>query len=130
MASVSNGMFVSYVLSTYTTFRSYGKDEFWDEHSVRLLAEIPEQHPTWLSSGQLTTVNATSFHAPLWDAIDSLYDTNRRIDSMRTVYRLYPHTVSFHLWNSVHKVPHGASMDALCEQSKGSVYGQVVCLIK
>jgi hypothetical protein len=77
-------------LSLYGSFRSRGRDEHWDFHSVRLPGILIRENP------QLVTVlHHRSFFYPLWtDVVRILFSENgdRYIPDLDVAY-------GFHLWN-------------------------------
>ncbi|WP_291297982.1 glycosyltransferase family 32 protein [Elioraea sp.] len=75
---------------TYRHFRSKGRDEFWDEHSVRIPRRLAAENP-----GELTVLPTSAFFTPgPSDAdIDRLFASPRPLN----VSGAYAH----HLWESV-----------------------------
>jgi hypothetical protein len=48
-------------LAEYKTFRSKGRDEFWNEHSVHLPSQMARKFPT-----EITVLSHKAFYWPLW----------------------------------------------------------------
>jgi Glycosyltransferase sugar-binding region containing DXD motif len=87
LLSEKNGAFVSQWLEEYKTFRSQGRDKYWNEHSVlvplRLAAECPNQ---------ITKLNPYAFHYPLY--------TEQGLKSMFEEVTEFPDAYLHHLWES------------------------------
>jgi hypothetical protein len=56
-----NAPFLRRWLDAYRSFRSKGKDEFWDEHSVVLPAKLARKYPQ-----DITVLSEKAFFWPLW----------------------------------------------------------------
>lgn len=79
-------------LAHYDTFRSKGRDRYWDEHSVRLPLRLAEQHPDLV-----TIYPQDQFFSPLWGHLKTIFQKPRREQ------RLYlQNSISVHLWESIH----------------------------
>ena len=86
MLSEPNNVFMQSWWNQYTTFRSLGKDDYWDEHSVRI--------PVKLDKTGLTILNYKSFFYPMiCDFIDVLFNS--------TNLELMSESYSCHLWETV-----------------------------
>lgn len=72
-------------LDRYRSFRSKGRDQFWDEHSVRLPIQLAKSHP------EITVVSHETFNNPLWDKTRDLFENNE-VDVSQSV--------SIHLWET------------------------------
>ena len=114
MASEPGSSAVRALLRNYGSFRSYGRDEFWDEHSVRLVAEVFERCDP--PAREWSALRFDDVLSPLWSSVGELY-RNRRLPSIESVYRLYPRKFAVHLWYSD---SHGSQVAGM-----QSVYGQV-----
>jgi len=78
-------------LSTYRTFRSTGRDEYWDEHSVRIPLQLSALYS---STDELHIEPYTSFFTPHYQfGVEKLFET---------VYP-FPKSYCHHLWESVTK---------------------------
>ncbi len=77
-------------LSEYRTFRSRGRDEFWDEHSVRVPSRLARQFPD-----ELTVIPHQAFFWPTFqsDDIKLMFASPAEAD--------ISNTLATHLWESV-----------------------------
>jgi hypothetical protein len=84
-----NAPFIVRWLNRYRSFRSLGRDVYWNEHSVLLPAELARQHP-----GEITVLSHKAFFWPLWtsDHIQWIFDSVDPID-LEGVY-------ANHLWET------------------------------
>lgn len=73
-------------LDCYQTFRSQGRDNYWDEHSVRLPLQLAAKIP-------LTVFPDKYFFHPSWGKIHRIFKPNAN-DLLRASY-------SVHLWESI-----------------------------
>lgn len=58
-----NSAFVNLWLDEYKSFRSQGRDKYWNEHSVQIPLKLAEQYPQ-----HITKLSPYAFHYPLYDA--------------------------------------------------------------
>lgn len=80
--------FVARWLDAYQSFRSEGRDQHWDEHSVRLPKRWAEAHPD-----EITVLPHTAFFHPLWGQLKRCF---------RTGYSpMLGQSYSVHLWESL-----------------------------
>jgi SAM-dependent methyltransferase len=84
-----NAPFLRRWLAEYKSFRSSGRDEYWNEHSVRLPVRLAQEHP-----GEITILPPNAFFWPLWteEHLEWIFLSNKAI-SMAGVY-------ANHLWES------------------------------
>ncbi|QNN24353.1 hypothetical protein HED60_19435 [Planctomycetales bacterium ZRK34] len=68
MGGDADAPFVNRWLDSYETFRSHGRDRWWDEHSVRIPRRLAEQHPT-----EITAFDSYTFFNPLWGEIENIF---------------------------------------------------------
>jgi len=71
--SEPRGRFVGAWLESYRTFRSQGHDDYWDEHSVLMPAQLagdPRLSP------HIKTVSKRAFFFPLWDDMRFLFKSS------------------------------------------------------
>jgi len=61
--------FVRRWLEEYKTFRSRGRDRYWDEHSVKLPYQLAKAHPT-----EITIFDRFHFFDPDWRHIRTVFD--------------------------------------------------------
>jgi hypothetical protein len=87
LLSEKNSDFVNAWLAEYKTFRSKGRDKYWNEHSVLVPERLAETHP-----GKLTQMDPYSFHYPLYD--------QQGLRSMFAVVNEFPEAYLHHLWES------------------------------
>lgn len=82
-----NSRFVNRWLEEYKSFRSTGRDKYWNEHSVlvpqRLAAEFPDE---------LTQLGPYAFHYPLYD--------KQGLAMMFAEQHSFPEAYVHHLWES------------------------------
>lgn len=76
-------------LAEYKSFRSQGRDEYWNEHSVQLPVRLAREHPE-----EITVLPPNAFYWPLWtdDHLDWIFRSTSPI-SLEGVY-------ANHLWES------------------------------
>jgi SAM-dependent methyltransferase len=84
-----NAPFLLRWLDAYRTFRSRGRDEFWNEHSVALPARLAKQYPQ-----DITILSDKAFFWPLWHDhhIDWIFKSNLSIP--------LDQTYANHLWEA------------------------------
>jgi hypothetical protein len=87
LLSEKNSDFVNAWLAEYKTFRSRGRDKYWNEHSVLVPERLAETHP-----GKLTQMDPYSFHYPLYD--------QQGLRSMFAEVNEFPEAYLHHLWES------------------------------
>lgn len=81
--------FVKRWLASYATFRSTGRDKFWDEHSVRVPLQLANENPN-----ELTIYPPGYFFAPLWGRLPRVFRRRRGEPLLDQSY-------SVHLWESI-----------------------------
>jgi hypothetical protein len=62
LLSEKNSEFVNLWLEEYKSFRSRGRDKYWNEHSVKVPESLAVKHP-----GCITKLSPYAFHFPLYD---------------------------------------------------------------
>jgi hypothetical protein len=84
-----NSPFLRRWLDEYRWFRSTGRDEFWNEHSVKLPAQLAAQHPD-----DITVLHSRAFFWPLWtdEHLDWIFRSTRPIP--------LDDTYANHLWEA------------------------------
>ncbi len=82
-----NSTFVNLWLDEYKTFRSQGRDKYWNEHSVLVPLRLAEQYPQ-----HITKLSPYAFHYPLYDAAG--------LKSMFEEAADFPEAYLHHLWES------------------------------
>ena len=88
-----NSFFANKWLESYKTFRSKGRDEYWDEHSVLKPHELSKIYPN-----DIKVLDSEAFFYPLW------YDINNVLFNERYDTDLYKKIIEnsyvIHLWDT------------------------------
>ena len=79
--------FINRWLETYKTFRSKGRDMYWNEHSVQMPLQLAAEYPE-----HLTRLGPYAFHYPLYDAAGLQLMFEQVAD--------FPEAYLHHLWES------------------------------
>lgn len=87
LLSEKNSEFVNLWLEEYKSFRSGGRDKYWNEHSVIVPESLAARHP-----GSITKLSPYAFHYPLYD------DAGLRLMFEETTD--FPEAYLHHLWES------------------------------
>ncbi len=87
LLSKKNSDFVNLWLNEYKSFRSKGRDKYWNEHSVLVPQKLAEQYPQ-----HITHLNPYAFHYPLYN--------EPGIKSMFEEVAEFPEALLHHLWES------------------------------
>jgi mannosyltransferase OCH1-like enzyme len=91
--SKKNSPFAIKWLESYKTFRSKGRDEYWDEHSVIMPYELSKTY-----SNEIKILNSNSFFYPLWYEINEiLFSENIKIDEYKKIIK---NNYCIHLWDT------------------------------
>ena len=79
--------FVNLWLDTYSSFRSKGRDKYWNEHSVFVPIKLAGENP-----GKITLLGPYAFHYPLYNkpGLESMFE--KVVD--------FPDAYFHHLWES------------------------------
>ena len=87
LLSEKNSDFVNLWLDEYKSFRSTGRDKYWNEHSVQIPERLVAQH-----TEMITKLSPYAFHYPLYDAagLKSMFDETKE----------FPEAYLHHLWES------------------------------
>jgi Glycosyltransferase sugar-binding region containing DXD motif len=87
LLSEKNSEFVNLWLDQYKTFRSKGRDKYWNEHSVLVPERLAVIHP-----GKITQLSPYAFHYPLYDkaGLRSMFEETTQ----------FPEAYLHHLWES------------------------------
>jgi hypothetical protein len=85
--SEKNSEFINLWLNEYKTFRSKGRDKYWNEHSVLVPEKLAATHPE-----KITKLSPYAFHYPLYDAAG--------LKSMFEEVKEFPEAYLHHLWES------------------------------
>jgi hypothetical protein len=87
LLSEKNSEFVNLWLDEYLTFRSKGRDKYWNEHSVLVPEKLAAAHPE-----KVTQLSPYAFHYPLYD--------KSGLQSMFEEVKEFPDAYLHHLWES------------------------------
>ncbi len=87
LLSERNSEFINLWLSEYKTFRSTGRDKYWNEHSVLVPERLAADHPE-----KITQISPYAFHYPLYDKAG--------LSSMFEKATDFPEAYLHHLWES------------------------------
>lgn len=87
LLSEKNSVFVSKWLEEYKSFRSAGRDKYWNEHSVQVPLQLAAQYPE-----HITKLSPYAFHYPLYDKAG--------LESMFETVTDFPGAYLHHLWES------------------------------
>ena len=87
LLSEKNSEFVNLWLNEYKSFRSKGRDKYWNEHSVRVPEKLAALHPESLSK-----LGPYVFHYPLYDKTG--------LKLMFEEITEFPEAYLHHLWES------------------------------
>jgi hypothetical protein len=87
LLSEKNSDFINRWLGEYKTFRSTGRDKYWNEHSVQVPERLAAAHPE-----MLTQLSPFTFHYPLYDTAG--------LKSMFEEVKEFPGAYLHHLWES------------------------------
>jgi hypothetical protein len=82
-----NSAFVNLWLETYSSFRSKGRDKYWNEHSVVIPSALAKQHPD-----KITLLSPYAFHYPLYTIIG--------LQQLFEEVHAFPEAYLHHLWDS------------------------------
>lgn len=87
LLSEKNSVFVNRWLEEYKSFRSAGRDKYWNEHSVLVPMALAAQYPE-----SITRLGPRAFHYPLFDEAG--------LRSMFEEVHPFPDAYLHHLWES------------------------------
>jgi hypothetical protein len=87
LLSEKNSEFVNLWLNEYKTFRSKGRDKYWNEHSVLVPERLAATH-----SEKISQLSPYAFHYPLYDEAG--------LRSMFEEITEFPGAYLHHLWES------------------------------
>ncbi|MBK7432839.1 MAG: hypothetical protein IPI66_02395 [Chitinophagaceae bacterium] len=87
LMSAPDSEFVNLWLNSYASFRSAGRDKYWNEHSVIIPHTLSIKYP-----GLIRILDPQSFYFPLYDkeGLESLFE---KVDH-------YPKAYLYHLWET------------------------------
>jgi hypothetical protein len=87
LMSEKNSDFVNLWLDTYASFRSKGRDKYWNEHSVFVPIKLAAENPD-----KITLLGPYAFHYPLYN--------KPGLESMFENLTEFPEAYLHHLWES------------------------------
>jgi hypothetical protein len=87
LLSEKNSEFVNLWLDEYKSFRSKGRDKYWNEHSVRVPEKLAATHHE-----KITQLSPYAFHYPLYDKAG--------LKMMFEEVSVFPDAYLHHLWES------------------------------
>ncbi len=83
-------------LDSYESFRSNGRDDYWDEHSVILPYKLSKEFPN-----EIHVMNGNSFFYPLWDDIKEVLFNNNFSQTQKDYYKkIVQNSYCMHLWDT------------------------------
>lgn len=86
MGGTAHSEFLYHWMAEYKTFRSTGRDQYWDEHSVKTPYRLAHKYPN-----AITIFDQFHFFEPDWNRIQRVFDADDNLLS-----RAY----SVHLWET------------------------------
>lgn len=107
--SEKDSPFVNRWLETYRSFRSKGRDKYWNEHSVTLPLKLAAEHPS-----ELTRLGPYTFHYPLYHA--------QGLKEMFEETHVFPEALAHHLWESFAWEPYMKHLDVASILAKDTTY--------
>lgn len=112
--SKKNAPFALKWLESYKTFRSKGRDEYWDEHSVLMPYELSKIH-----GNEIKILSCNAFFYPLWyDINEILFKENIQIEEYKKIIK---NNYVIHLWDT-YSNNHLKSLNENIIFTKNSIY--------
>jgi hypothetical protein len=109
MLSAPDSPFVNRWLDSYHNFRSKGRDQYWNEHSVLLPLQLAAEHPD-----EITRLGPYTFHYPLYHA--------EGLKQMFEETHSFPEALAHHLWESFAWEPYMQKLDVHSILTKDTSY--------
>ncbi len=109
--SKPNSKFALKWLESYKSFKSMGRDEYWDEHSVLMPYELSKYNMS-----DIKIINSNAFFYPLWNNIEEILFTEKydREEYKKLVLNNY----CIHLWDTYsHKILKNLNEDDLLNKN-------------
>ena len=95
LLSEPRSVFATKWYETYQSFRSKGRDEYWDEHSVIKPLQLSKEYSKYIH-----VMHSSSFFYPLWYNIqDILFHESIQIENYKYIIK---HCYCIHLWDTYH----------------------------
>lgn len=107
MLGAKDSFFGTNWYSRYKTFRSLGRDKYWDEHSVRVPLELIKKYPE-----SIKILGGDAFFFPLWDDIERIMFNEEMLPRFN---ELFKNSYSVHFWETL-------TMDLLTSIDENYVY--------
>lgn len=112
--SKKNAPFALKWLESYKTFRSKGRDEYWDEHSVLMPYELSKIH-----GNEIKILSCNAFFYPLWyDINEILFKEKIQIEEYKKIIK---NNYVIHLWDT-YSNNHLKSLNENIIFTKNSIY--------
>lgn len=112
LLSEKNSEFVNLWLEEYKTFRSKGRDKYWNEHSVLVPERLAATNP-----GKITQAGPYAFHYPLYDKAG--------LASMFEQATDFPEAYLHHLWESFSWEPYLSQLTAEKIMKENTTYSLI-----
>jgi len=93
--SQPNSYFSKKWLESYKTFKSTGRDEHWDEHSVLKPLELSKKYPEYIK-----ILDKKSFFNPLWNNIDDILFNKDLVNKKQEYTNIINNNYCIHLWDT------------------------------
>jgi len=113
LLSEKNSEFVNLWLEEYKTFRSKGRDKYWNEHSVLVPERLAAAYPD-----KITQLGPYAFHFPLYDkaGLKSMFEETNE----------FPEAYLHHLWESFSWEPYLSKLTVKKIKEENTTYNLVV----
>ena len=96
LLSVPNSKFLKRWYDSYQNFRSNGRDEYWDEHSVKKPLELSKEF-----YNEIKILEYNSFFYPLWYDINKiLFNVELELDNNIYYKNIVSNNYCIHLWDT------------------------------
>ncbi|GJD69990.1 glycosyltransferase [Methylobacterium gnaphalii] len=115
MLSRPNAPFLEHWISHYDYFRSTGRDDLWDYHSVKLPGILMTKYPE-----DIKVLDYRSFFFPLWNTIETVLFSDEGLEFLSDLEPAY----CFHLWNGA-SGPFLEKIDEMFVSKSKSIYARI-----
>ena len=96
LLSVPNSFFLKKWYNSYKNFRSKGRDEYWDEHSVKKPLELSMEF-----RNDIKILEYNSFFYPLWYDINKiLFNKDLNEENIKNYKNIISNNYCIHLWDT------------------------------
>ena len=112
LLSEPNSAFVNRWLGSYRSFRSQGRDKYWNEHSVLLPLKLAAEHPE-----ELTRLGPYAFHYPLYhpEGLKQMFEEDQN----------FPEALAHHLWESFAWEPYMKNLSEEDIRTRNTTYNRL-----